>query len=250
MKPYRWLAQYYDEIFEPARSGLDAAREQLLFRILPRVGSACDLACGTGTTALKHARRGIHMYAVDLSPLMCRIARQKAARAGLPLRVLRGDMRRFRLPEQVDLITCECDALNHLPRKSDLRLVVKAVARALHPGGHFYFDVNHAQGFRRYWSGNVCVEKPGVVVVMRNGHSPEADKAWSDIDWFIREGNCWRRRRERVEEVCWDGAEIRGLLEQAGFDHVQTWDGARFFVDNPTMGRGSRTIFLARKLRD
>ena len=110
--------------------------------ILPHVETACDLACGTGTTALILARKGINMYAVDLSPLMCRIAREKAGRARLPVRVLRADMRSFRLPESVDLVTCEYDALNHVPRRADLRMVAKAVERVLRPGGHFFFDVN------------------------------------------------------------------------------------------------------------
>ena len=97
-RPYRWLAQYYDELFASFRGPMDAARERVLGAILPGVETACDLACGTGTTALALARRGIDMYAVDLSPSMRRLAREKAARDRLPLHGLRGDMRRFRLP--------------------------------------------------------------------------------------------------------------------------------------------------------
>ena len=121
-RPYQWLAQHYDQLFSSFRSPIDAARQRVLGRILPRVESACDLACGTGTTAVALAREGIEMFAVDLSPVMCRLAREKAHRARLPLRVLCADMRRFRLPESVDLITCEYDALNHVPRKADLRM--------------------------------------------------------------------------------------------------------------------------------
>lgn len=104
-KPYRWLAQYYDELFTP-RTPLDAAREHVLRAILPRVKSVCDLACGTGTTALSLARQGITTYAVDLSPDMCRLARSKTVHVDIPMRVLRQDMRTFRLPEAVDLIIC------------------------------------------------------------------------------------------------------------------------------------------------
>jgi SAM-dependent methyltransferase len=227
---------------------MDAARQRVLGRILPYTESACDLACGTGTTALAMARAGIRMFAVDLSPIMCRLAHEKARRAGLPLRVLCADMRRFRLPEPVDLITCEYDALNHVPRKADLSMVAKAVARALRPGGYFFFDVNNRLGFERYWAGTTFwTEKPGVVVVMRNSYDRRREKAWSDVEWFIREGRLWRRRHERVDEVCWSSGEIRRALRETGFDRLRAWDATPFFGNNPLILPGCRTVYLARK---
>ena len=250
VRPYRWLAQYYDVLFSSSRAPIDAARERLLGHILDHVETACDLACGTGTTALGLARKGINMYAVDLSSLMCRLARHKADRARLPVHVLRADMRSFRLPEAVDLITCEYDALNHVPRRADLVRVARAVERALRPGGHFLFDVNNSLGFQRYWSGAVWFEKPGLAVVMRNGHNRQADRAWCDIDWFIRDRGCWRRQHERIEEVCWSSSEVQRTLRKAGFDQVRAFDCAPFFKGNPLIRAGCRTFYLARKPRN
>lgn len=246
-RPYKWLAQYYDQLFAGFRSPIDVARLRVVGPILAQVSSACDLACGTGTTALALARQGIRMFAVDVSPIMCRLAREKARRADLSLHVICADMRKFRLPEAVDLITCEGDALNHVPRKADLRTVAKAVARALKPGGYFYFDVNNRSGFERYWTQTVWIEQPGVVVAMRNSHDASHDRAWSEIEWFIREGKLWRRRHERVDEVCWSSEELRRTLRVAGFDRVRAWDGAPFFRDNPLIRPGCRTVYLARK---
>lgn len=134
-RPYGLLAKYYDQLFTFHQSWYEAARERVIGRILPHLESACDLACVTGTTALVLARKGIKMYGVDLSPTMRRLAREKSRCLGQPLRVIVGDMRDFRLPEPVDLILCEFDALNHLKRKADLALVGRAVSRALRPGG-------------------------------------------------------------------------------------------------------------------
>ena len=248
-RPYHWLAQYYERLFSVSRAPLDLQREHVLGPILPQVTSACDLACGPATTALDFARRGIQTFAVDLSPQMCRAARENARRARLPVRVFRGDMRSFRLPRPVDLVTCEGDALNHVPHKDDLPNVARAVAHALRPGGWFYFDVNNRAGFRAYWTGTVWLERPGVVAVMRNGNVASSDHAWSDVEWFIRDGRVWRRRRERVDEVCWSVAEIRRALRDAGFDRVRRWDAAPFFKSSLPFPPGCRSVYLARKSR-
>jgi SAM-dependent methyltransferase len=52
-----------------------AVRKRVLGGILPRLESACALACGTGTTALLLAAQGVRVFGVDLSPAMCRLAR-------------------------------------------------------------------------------------------------------------------------------------------------------------------------------
>lgn len=244
--PYRFLAEYYDQLFQSFRFPIDAAREHVLGSILPNVRSACDLACGTGTTALLLARRGIRVYAVDLSVQMCRLTREKAQQSRLALRMIRADMRSFRLPEPVDLVLCEYDAVNHVPDKVELRKVAKSVWRALRPGGFFCFDVNTSKAFHQYWRGNVWIERPGLAVVMRNGHSDDCDHAWCDIELFVRQGKSWKRQRERVDEVCWTSAEVRETFQDAGFDRLRAWDASTFWKQM-RMPRGCRIIYLARK---
>jgi SAM-dependent methyltransferase len=246
-RPYRWLAEHYDQMFGSLRAPIDDARQHVLGRILPHVKTACDLACGTGTTALSFALRGIKTFAVDVSPGMCRAARDKARIAGARMKVIRADMRDFRLPEPVDLVTCECDAVNHIACKTDLAAVASSVARCLRPGGYFYFDVNHRRGFQRYWNATSYFEQDGVVLVMRNGNDAGHDRAWSDVEWFVREGSLWRRHSERVEEVCWSPDEIRQTLTHSGFSSLRSWDALRFFRGNLLMGRGCRAVCLARK---
>lgn len=253
-RSYHRLADYYDDLFAPFQQIMQQARAAVLHRILPHVHIACDLGAGTGTTALQLAAQGIRVYAVELSPDMCRIARHKARialrKAGLAraaVQVIQSDMRTFRLPQPADLVLCEGDALNHIPRRADLIRVARSVFRALRPGGCFFFDVNNSLGFQRYWTGTSVAEKPNVVAVMRNAHSPDALHAWSDIDLFIRRGSHWARHRERVQEIAWPRAEIASALHKAGFDKLRATDASRFFGPSSPVTRGCRTIYLARK---
>ncbi len=247
-QPYRLLALYYDQLFEAHRAWLNAARQRILQGILPRASGACDLACGTGTTAVALARRGIRMFAVDASATMCRLAREKARRAGVSVRVLHADMRSFRLPEPVDLVTCEFDALNHVPRRQDLDRVARSVARALRPGGSFFFDVNTRLAFKKFWPNTWWLELPGVAMCMHGGYDRRRDKGWSNVELFVRKGGLWHRSRERVEEVAWTGAEIRRSLRSAGFDKIRAWDEAPFVRGEWKLPAGCRFIYLARKM--
>ena len=241
---YRWLAKYYDHLFE-FRRPFEAARKTIIAPLLPHIDSACDLCCGTGTLALLLAKRGLKTFAIDLSPEMCRITRAKACKAVLPVRVLHADMRAFRLPQRVGLVTCQFDALNHVPRKQDLRRVLACVAGALQPGGHFVFDVNNRLAFEQIWSHTWFLEKDPVAMVMHGGHKRGTDRAWTDVEWFVRSGKCWRRHHEYVEEVCWSATEIRRALGAHGFESIRTWDAAPFFGPGVTQP-GFRTFWRAR----
>lgn len=247
--PYELLADYYDHFFD-RDAGVRRARNAVFRPLLRTVTSACDLACGTGSLAVELARRGIYTFALDLSPAMCALAQRKAGAANVAVRVVQSDMRTFRLPQTVDLITCEFDALNHVPRKSDLRRVLKRVAQSLSPGGHFAFDVNNRPAFEQVWAHTWFLEKPPVVLVMRGSHTPGKDHAALDLEWFVRTGgrNVWRRHHEHVEEVCWSADEIRTALNHAGLQVVGTWDAAPFFRDDFTRP-GNRTYWLTQKPR-
>jgi SAM-dependent methyltransferase len=249
VQPYRWLAEHFDRMFGGYRKSIDAAHSAIVEPILPQVRVACDLACGTGTTALDLAARGIRMYGVDLSPGMCRAARRKARERRLGLRVIQADMRDFRLPEPVDLILSEFDAINHVPRRSDFRRVALAVARSLNPGGWFFFDINNLAAFDKYWRGTWWTEKPGIILIMRNGHNLKRRKAWCDCEWFVQEGRLWRRHTERVEEVCWTEDEIHDVLTAAGFAQIQLWDATPFCKGDGMTTEGCRSFVLACKRR-
>ena len=257
MKPYSLLAKFYDQL-TPYAPGMNRhARRRILGPILGKIRSACDLACGSGETALDLARlrrgsggqahSGVTVFAVDNSPTFCRVVREKAQRAKLPIRVLCADMRRFRLPARVDLVTCEFAALNHLPRPSDLERVFRAVARALRPGGWFLFDLNTPSSLREQMVMTEWMEKPEFKLLLRGRYNARRRIATLTFGWFVRAGKLWRHEREAVDHIAWSDAEIRRALRRVGFRRIRFWDGVEVRPRMPGMKRGYDSYYLAQR---
>jgi len=246
-RPYSLLARFYDRLLPQIPRMNRHARAKVLGRILPRIDSVCELGCGTGHTSLDFARRGLRVFAVDNSATLCRLVRRKARRAGLPVRVLCADMRSFRLPEPVDLVTCEFGALNHVPRARDLGRALRAAARALRPAGYFYFDVNTPRAFVQAHGMTDWTEKDDFALLLRGRTDARRRTTWLDFDWFLPAGKRWLRQREHVPHVCWTDAEIRRALRAAGFRAIRSWDGTRVRPAWSKPHSGHDTYYLARK---
>jgi SAM-dependent methyltransferase len=139
-RPYSQLAANYDAtVGIPFFLRVRDAFEELIRRYGISFRTAADIGCGTGLFAryLKTSWR-VPVTGVDLSGDMLRIAARNCR--GLKIRLLRQDIRALRLPQPVDLITCNFDTLNHLVGDGDLRRAFRGVYNNLRPGGHFIFD--------------------------------------------------------------------------------------------------------------
>ncbi len=112
--------------------------------LFPRTGTAVDVACGRGRTAVWLAKRGMDVWGIDISPVAIDLARQHAEQAGVSDRC-RFDVHNLDsgLPpgDPVDLVLC------HLFREADID---NAVLQRLKPGGMLAVaclsEVGHGSG--------------------------------------------------------------------------------------------------------
>lgn len=245
-RPFGLLAEHYDQVMPGAARMNRVARSAMLGRILAEAGSVCDLASGSGSFALELARLGKRTFAVDLSPTFCAHTRARARAAKLPLRVIRADMRSFRLPERVDLVVCEFAALNNLADRSGLPAVFRAVRRALKPGGHFLFDVNTPLSFATQCNVTYWYDTRDFKLVLRGSLEDEKRRARLDLEWFLPRGRDYHHVRETIYNVCWTDREIRAALRQAGFRVVKVRDGIDVRPPFPGAVRGTDMYYLAR----
>lgn len=131
--------------------------------------SVLEIAAGPAQHAVECARRGLRATSLDLSEAMCARATANAAAAGVALDVIRGDMRTFSLPYQVDLAFCMISSISHVSTLDDMISHLAAVRRVLAPDGCYVIEGSHptdqfgAQSTQTDWE----TERDGVTVHMR-----------------------------------------------------------------------------------
>ncbi|HEV8307784.1 MAG TPA: class I SAM-dependent methyltransferase [Methylomirabilota bacterium] len=99
-----------------------------------------DLACGTGHHALRLARRGYRVSALDLSAESIAFLERQAAAAGVAVEATVADMTAFRLPAPADAAICMQDSQGHLLTNEALVAHLRAVGANLRAGGVYIFD--------------------------------------------------------------------------------------------------------------
>jgi ubiquinone/menaquinone biosynthesis C-methylase UbiE len=132
LSQFHELAQYYDALNASKDYRGESDRLEALARRVGRPGKMTwlDVACGTGRH-LEFLSRRHPAVGVDGSAEMLRIARHR-----LPgVRLVRGDMRTFRLNQRFDVVSCLFSAIGHLQKKTDLQKTFDNFARHLKPGG-------------------------------------------------------------------------------------------------------------------
>jgi SAM-dependent methyltransferase len=105
-----------------------------------RVRRVLDIACGTGPHLLRLAARGYRMTGLDLSPSNIEFLRERARQKGFQPRLVLDDMTDFRLSGPVDAAICMQDSQGHLLTNDQIVAHLRAVARAVAPGGLYVFD--------------------------------------------------------------------------------------------------------------
>jgi SAM-dependent methyltransferase len=105
--------------------------------------SFLELAAGPARHAREFAKRGWRTVALDLSQDMLDYAGEGAAREGVTIEMVAGDMTDFTLREPVALAANLMESLTHLVTNEQVVDHFRAVSRNLLPGGIFVIEMAH-----------------------------------------------------------------------------------------------------------
>jgi SAM-dependent methyltransferase len=218
--------------------------------------SVLDLACGTGSASLILAREGRQVTGVDVSPTMLEVARRKLQAAGLYAEFVVADMRRFALREPVDAAICLFDSLNYLLTPESVRAALRAVARALKPGGLFVFDMNTPERLAAIKKEVHLFEGEDHFLIWSDFYDP--DKKWwrVKLTGFLKSrgrgeratdasSGAWVRFDELHRERAFPIEDTAAWLKGTGFEVLAVYDSFTFKTASKST---SRAYFVARKM--
>ena len=230
------LSQFHElaEFYDPLNAGKDYRSEvRFLEAIARRLGprgrtSWLDVACGSGRH-LEYLRRKHRVVGVDASREMLRLARRRVRGAKL----VRGDMRTFRLGQRFDVVSCLFSAIGHLPTKSDVRKTFVNFALHLNPGGVAVVEPWIAPSiFRAGFLQVRSYDSPAVTVARFASSGRRGKHSIVRYDFYIgKPGREIQHRRVTDVGLLLSPPELLQLMRAAGLR-------PRFLVRGLTRGRG------------
>ncbi|HHT64395.1 MAG: class I SAM-dependent DNA methyltransferase [Bacillota bacterium] len=247
---YQAMAAVYDRLmlhvnYEKWVDGLEFQWKRLGKN--PR--TVLDAGCGTGSVLLPLAGRGYQVYGIDNSGDMLAVCRDKLLSRSLSAVLLEMDIRKVRLPEQVDTAICLCDTLNYLVKENDLLKCFKSIFSVLKPGGSFVFDMRTPYYYEQILGDNQWVEQEDDVVLIWENDFSQKPIINIELTFFVkqeRNKDIFRKYAEEHQQKCYQVEVIKELAQKTGFDIKYT--GSDLFGRSLDLIRDERMYFVACKV--
>ena len=241
---FRESARFYDEMvgntaFEHIRANFDRLCDMHGISFV----TCADIACGTGLFVQYLAGMAERVYGVDVSEEMLAEARRRNAANRAVF--LRQGFTELELPEPVDLLTCNFDSLNYLLADDEIAEALRRFRVSLARGGHAVFDVNTVWQLEHMTAESLWVHDiAGGFSIWRTAWDPEQRIETLNMTNLVEEpGGLYRRSDEIHRERGYNLAEIKDLIDKAGFSWHRAYDGeAELGYPGPT---SRRLVFVA-----
>lgn len=204
-----------------------------------------DCACGTGEISLRLAKRGYRVTGVDLSPEMLQIAQQKTYRSGMRIPYVCQNICSLQSHNPANAIVCACDGVNYLTALEDVLAFFRSAHQALTPGGLLLFDISTAYKLEFILGEHIYGEDlKACTYLWENVFDPVSRLLEMRLHFFVPDGARYRRFDERHIQRAHTEAELRSLLEQAGFSCLDVFEA---FTKNKPGDESQRTQWIARR---
>jgi SAM-dependent methyltransferase len=178
-----------------------------------------DLCCGVGRHSLALARHGFDVVGVDRTPRFIEKARQEAARNGLDVQFLVGDMREYCRPEDFDIVLNLFGSFGYFEDPEADRKVVEHMVASLRPGGKLLIETMGKEILARSFQERDWTQEGDLLLLSEK----KVGQDWRRIQtrWIAIKGN--QRMEHRVSVRSYSAVELSSLMYECGFPAVQVY---------------------------
>jgi SAM-dependent methyltransferase len=260
---YAHRAYYEDLLFQRQRHAVETTKRELNFLehafradATRQIKEVLDIACGNGRHVFGLASRGYTCTGLDYTPERVKLAKDRAKREGISVKLLQGDATRLNYENEFDAVLA-LYILFLLPSDDDVLKCLGGIHRALRKGGIMICNIGNPFYAGKHWFSLQAIYKglnviedraPGVRITeicRLRDFDPMYGVAWWDETNIIEapDGKHIFPERERLRLFTyWD---MLHYLQASGFKEIKCYTNWKI---KPLQNRKAETlIFIARK---
>jgi len=241
-------AEEYDILNEENSRVINHVLDEILKRY--DVETVLDLTCGTGSQVFWLAKLGYKVTGSDINTAMLNIAKEKAKKEQLDVRLLKGDMRTLRV-DQFDAVITIFNAIGHLT-KYDFGEAIRNVHQNLNDRGLYVFDIFnsayllHGDNIKKLTIDSQKDSNDKKVRKIQYSTIDEDGILASFTTSIVKTGDSKPERSQSEQTLqVYSAQQIRDILEKNGFEVIiQTGANGSKFIEDET----DRILTIAKKL--
>lgn len=210
-------------------------------------GILLDLACGTGTVAIRMSEMGYDVIGVDASEDMLNIAQEKKMESGEDVMFLCQKMEELDLFGTVNAAVSTLDSINHVTDEDTVREIFRRVSLFMEDKGIFIFDVNTPYKHREILGDNTFVYDMDDVYCVWQNSTDENLLTRVSLDIFEKDEEDEETYYRYCEEFSEKGYELEKLkqwLEEHKFEVLGIYEE---LTKDSVSADTQRAVFVARK---
>lgn len=212
-------------------------------------GLLLDLGCGTGTLSFLLENKGFDVIGVDASEDMLMVANEKKYEEDSNTMFLCQNAEDLDLFGTIDCAVSVLDTVNHIDTLEKVKESFEKVSLFMNMGGIFIFDINTPYKHENILSNNTFIyDMDEVYCAWQNSYNKESSTTTIDLDFFIKneDDDLYERYSESFCEYAYEPQEILTILENCGFEVINTYDD---YSDNPVNTETQRITVVAKKIK-
>jgi len=220
------------------------------------ISKVLDVACGSGRHVHELTKRGYECTGLDYTPENIQIAKERAKREGLLVRLLQSDATRLSYGDEFDAALA-INVLHLLPNDDDVLTCLSSIHRALRPGGILVCNIGNPFCEGKHWFSLKAIFE-GLLIIEERTSDMHVTEIYRLVDFDPMHGVAWWqetsiieapdgthvfRDRERLRLFTyWD---ILHYLKVAGFKEIKCYPD--WLTNVPIKPRAARLVFVSRK---